>query len=77
MEKSAKYKGSPRGGKEITNFSGDIKDSYAYLCLLEQIQPEPEDDIDGALICADVNVRRVHFYNFGTANLFTDDLINT
>ncbi|XP_039249917.2 plastin-2-like [Styela clava] len=44
LEKSSKYKNSPNGGKEIKNFSGDIKDSYAYLCLLEQIQPGPEDE---------------------------------
>jgi len=32
-----------KSGKEITNFSGDIKDSVAYCYLLEQIQPVDED----------------------------------
>ena len=31
------------GGKKITNFGGDIKDSVAYACLLEQIQPVDEE----------------------------------
>ncbi|XP_076804249.1 plastin-2-like [Clavelina lepadiformis] len=34
---------SQAGGKKITNFSGDIKDSVAYVCLLEQIQPVDEE----------------------------------
>lgn len=48
------------GGKEVTNFSGDIKDSRAYACLLEQIQPRDEETNEYTLIPAigssDVNV---------------------
>lgn len=51
LAKSPKYQGKP-----ITNFSGDIKDSYAYLCLLEQIQPQPEDeDFQDNMISVDLN----------------------
>jgi len=48
------------GGKPVTNFSGDIKDSKAYACLLEQIQPRDEETNEYTLIPAidsnDVNV---------------------
>ena len=56
------------GGKPVTNFSGDIKDSKAYACLLEQIQPRDEETNEYTLIPAidsnDVNVSNlVWFYN--------------
>ena len=31
------------GGKKVTNFGPDIKNSEAYACLLEQIQPVDEE----------------------------------
>jgi len=39
-----------KGGQLIKNFSGDIKDSIAYACLLEQIQPRDEDTNEYSLM---------------------------
>ena len=43
LANSVNYQTSAAKGKKITNFSNDIKDSIAYACLLEQIQPVDED----------------------------------
>uniref|UniRef100_H2ZFT5 Uncharacterized protein n=1 Tax=Ciona savignyi TaxID=51511 RepID=H2ZFT5_CIOSA len=42
LANSAKYQ-AKTGGKKIKNFNADIKDSIAYACLLEQIQPVDEE----------------------------------
>lgn len=47
-----------KNGEKVKNFSGDIKDSIAYACLLEQIQPRDEDSNEYSLmppITADTN----------------------
>ena len=46
LANSPTYQASAAKGKKITNFSGDIKDSIAYACLLEQIQPVDEETAD-------------------------------
>ena len=50
LANSPAYQSSAAKGKKITNFSGDIKDSIAYACLLEQIQPIDEDTKEYELI---------------------------
>ena len=52
LANSANYQASAARGKKITNFSGDIKDSLAYACLLEEIQPVDEDTKEFELIPA-------------------------
>lgn len=47
-----------KAGQPVKNFSGDIKDSIAYACLLEQIQPREEETNEYSLmppITADTN----------------------
>ena len=50
LANSPTYQASAAQGKKITNFSGDIKDSIAYACLLEQIQPVDEETTEFELI---------------------------
>lgn len=48
-----------KSGAPVTNFSKDIKDSIAYACLLEQIQPRDEETNEYELmpaITAETNV---------------------
>ncbi|XP_078483473.1 plastin-3-like [Ciona intestinalis] len=59
LQQSDKYK-EATGGKVITNFSGDIKDSIAYTCLLERIQPIDEETQQYELsppICAKIEAK--------------------
>jgi len=68
LANSANYQASAAKGKKITNFSGDIKDSLAYACLLEQIQPVDEETKDFELIPA-INSNgiikvKLHLYDY-------------
>jgi len=52
-----------KNGEKVKNFSSDIKDSIAYACLLEQIQPRDEETNDYALmppITADTSAPNDH-----------------
>jgi len=49
LSQSDKWKSLRGEGAVVKNFSGDIKDSIAYCCLLEQIQPVDEETEDYAI----------------------------
>lgn len=49
LARSDKWKSLRGEGATVSNFSGDIKDSVAYCCLLEQIQPVDEESEDYAI----------------------------